>query len=248
MSDLVLVERDGDVAIIVLNRPEARNAMNVALASATVDAIQACQDARAIVITGSDPAFCAGLDLRNLGVDQLAALPPFVAAAAESEVPTIAAVNGPAVTGGFELALACDFIVASDRARFADTHLRVGVYPGSVLVVLPRRVGMAFAREMSLTGNFVDADTALRVGLANHVVPHDELRTAAIELARAIAEQDPAMVRMMRHDWNATDRLPLEDAHRVHMEHAEQGGFTSIAGTDIAAHHDAVVQRAREQR
>jgi enoyl-CoA hydratase len=117
-----------------------------------------------------------------------------------------------------------------------------------VLVVLPRRVGMAFAREMSLTGNFVDADTALRVGLANHVVPHDELRTAAIELARAIAEQDPAMVRLMRHDWNATDRLPLEDAHRVHMEHAEQGGFTSIAGTDIAAHHDAVVQRAREQR
>lgn len=246
-NDLVRVDRDGDVAVVVLDRPDARNAMNVALAGATVAAIEACQDAGAIVLTGADPAFCAGLDLRDLGVESLRELPPFIAAASRSEVPLVAAVNGPAVTGGLELALACDFIVASERARFADTHLRVGVYPGPVLVELPRRVGMAWAREMSLTGNFVDAETALRIGLANHVVPHDELVTFALELARAIAEQDRAMVRAVRRDWEATDRLPLADAHRVHLEHAELGGFTSATGASIAAHHDEVVQRARRQ-
>ena len=205
MSDLVRVERDGDVALIVLNRPEARNAMNVALASATVAAISSCQDAAAIILTGTDPAFCAGLDLRDLGVDQLRDLPRFIDAAAASEVPMIAAVNGAAVTGGFELALACDFMIASERARFADTHLRVGVYPGPVAVDLPRRVGTAYAREMSLTGDFVDAAEALRIGLVNHVVPHDQLLEVAAAKARAIAEQ-PA-----RHGGDAPQGL---DGHR----------------------------------
>ena len=166
----VLTERDGDVCVVTLDRPEARNAMNAEMAAATVQALESAQECRAIVLTGRDPAFCAGLDLRQLGVERLIELPPFVAATAASRVPVIAAVNGPAVTGGLELALACDFIIASERATFADTHLRVGVYPGSVLVELPRRVGMAWAREMSLTGDFVDADTALRIGLVNHVV------------------------------------------------------------------------------
>ena len=215
MSDLVRVERDGDVALIVLNRPEARNAMNVALASATVAAISSCQDAAAIILTGTDPAFCAGLDLRDLGVDQLRDLPRFIDAAAASEVPMIAAVNGAAVTGGFELALACDFMIASERARFADTHLRVGVYPGPVAVDLPRRVGTAYAREMSLTGDFVDAAEALRIGLVNHVVPHDQLLEVAAAKARAIAEQPRDMVATLRKDWTATDGLPLTDARRV---------------------------------
>lgn len=243
--DLVIVERQGDIAVLTLNRPEARNAMNAALADATVNAIGSAQDARAIVLTGADPAFCAGLDLRSLGVEHLASLAGFIAAASQSEVPLIAAVNGAAVTGGLELALACDFIVASQEARFADTHLRVGVYPGPVLVELPRRVGMAWAREMSLTGNFVDADTALRIGLANHVVPHADLLPAAMALAEAIAEQDPRMVRAMRQDWDTTDRLPLDAAHRSHLETARRQGFTSVTGTDIASHHDEVVRRAR---
>ena len=248
MDTLVRIERDGDVAIIVLDRPEARNAMNAALAGQTVAAIETCQDAGAIVITGADPAFCAGLDLRDLGVEALADLPPFNATAAASSVPLVAAVNGPAVTGGLELALACDFIVASERARFADTHLRVGVYPGPVLVELPRRVGMAWAREMSLTGNFVDAELALRIGLVNHVVPHDELLPYACTLAGAIAEQDRAMVQAMRRDWDATDRLPVEEAHRIHIEHAQRGAFRSRTGADIAAHRHAVIQRAHQQQ
>lgn len=247
-DDVLRVERDGEVAVVTLNRPGARNAMNVALARATCDAVEASQDAAVIVITGADPAFCAGLDLRDLGTGDMADLPPFNAVVAASAVPTIAAVNGPAVTGGFELALGCDFIVASERAAFADTHLRVGVYPGPVLVDLPRRVGMAWARELSLTGNFVDAATAERIGIANHVVPHDELLPFALGLAHAIAEQDRHMVAAMRRDWDATGGLPLAEAHRRHLELGREAGSRSRTGEDLATHRDAVLERSRTQR
>ena len=244
-SETVSLTRTPDhVAIVTLNRPEARNAINVEMAAAIVDAIGACQDARCIVVTGADPAFCAGLDLRNLGTDRLIDLPPFVAAVAVSAVPTIAAVNGAAVTGGFEIALSCDFIVASERARFADTHMRVGVYPGPVLVELPRRVGMAKAREMSMTGNFVDAETALRIGLANHVVAHDQLLPFTLELAAAIAEQDPAMVAAMRRDWDDTSALPISEAHRRHRETAEALNFTGAGSDTLREHMDDVIARA----
>jgi enoyl-CoA hydratase len=248
VPDLVRIERDGDVALIVLDRPEARNAMNLALAGQTVDAISSCQDAAAIVITGTDPAFCAGLDLRDLGVDQLRDLPRFADAAAASGVPIIAAVNGAAVTGGFELALACDFMIASDRARFADTHLRVGVYPGPVLVDLPRRVGIAKAREMSLTGNFVDAATALRIGLVNHVVDHEALLPFTLDLAQAIAEQDAGMVATMRRDWDATSELPVLEAHRAHAAFAADSGYRDAGRETLRANADAVFARSKEQR
>lgn len=245
----VLVEhRDDGIAVVTLNRPAARNAVNVELAAALVDAIDASQTARCIVVTGADPAFCAGLDLRNLGTDTLAQLPRFIDAVGRSAVPTIAAVNGPAVTGGFEVALACDFIVASERARFADTHLRVGVYPGPVLVDLPRRVGMAKAREMSMTGNFVDADTALRIGLANHVVPHDELLAFALELAGAIAEQDPHMVATMRRDWDETGGMSRWAAHHRHGEIARDAGFGGAGSDTLRANMQAVVARAHRQQ
>jgi enoyl-CoA hydratase len=247
-TDIVKVERDGDVALIVLNRPAARNAMNAALADATCRAVKECQDVGAIVLTGADPAFCAGLDLRDLGVDKLVDLPPFNATVAASDVPIIAAVNGPAVTGGLELALACDLIVASERAAFADTHLRVGVYPGPVAVDLPRRIGMARAREMSLTGNFVTAEKALRIGLVNDVFAHEELIPHAMDLARAIAEQDREMVRALRQDWNESMDVPLDQARRIHEDHAARGGFQGPRAPDIAARREAVIARARNQR
>jgi enoyl-CoA hydratase len=246
-DDVIRVERDGSVALITLNRPHARNAMNAALAGATCEAFEAAQDAAVIVITGADPAFCAGLDLRDLGVDDMIDLPPFNQVVADSAVPTIAAVNGPAVTGGFELALGCDFIVASERAAFADTHVRVGVYPGPVLLDLPRRVGMAWAREMSMTGNFVDAETAGRIGIANHVVPHDELLPFTLGLARAIAEQDRSMVAMMRDDWNATTGVTIEESRRIHAEFQSRSA-SNRSGADIASRRDAVIARSREQR
>jgi enoyl-CoA hydratase len=247
-DDVVITERRGRVALIRLNRPEKRNAINAALSRGLCDAIAANQDAGCIVIIGADPAFCAGLDLKNLGVDKLSDLPSYSEALIASKTPMIAAVNGPAATGGFEVALACDFIVASEKAAFADTHVRVGVFPGPVLVDLPRRIGMAWAREMSMTGNFVDAQTALRIGLANHVVPHAELLPFALKLAADIAEADKAMITAMRADWDASGGLPVADARRVHREHRDGGGFNSRTGADIAGRREAVLARARDQR
>lgn len=245
----VVTTRDGGVALITLDRPRVRNAVDVEMAAAICSAVGDCQDAAVIVLTGTDPAFCAGLNLRSLGTGQLTDLPPFNAAVAGSRVPVIAAVNGPAVTGGFELALMADFIVASERAAFADTHLRVGVYPGPVLVDLPRRVGMAWAREISLTGNFVDAATALRIGLANHVVPHDELLPYAMRLAAAIAEADRDMVAAMRDDWDATSGIPVREARRLHLDNARDAGYAGRATAEgIAARRGAVLDRSRAQR
>ncbi|HZZ89159.1 MAG TPA: enoyl-CoA hydratase [Caulobacteraceae bacterium] len=247
-SDTVHTQRRGQVVLVTLNRPSARNAINFELCTAFCAAIAASQDARCIVVTGTDPAFCAGLDLKNLGVDRLAELPSYAAALDGSKVPLIAAVNGAAVTGGFEIALGCDFIVASERAVFADTHVRVGVYPGPVLVDLPRRVGMAWAREMSMTGNFVDAATALRIGLANHVKPHDELVPFALELASQIADADPRMITAMRADWNANVGPPVAEARRIHAEHARGGDFVHSRGADIAGRRETVLARSRDQR
>jgi enoyl-CoA hydratase len=248
MDGPVILERRGPVALVTLNRPRARNAINFALCSAFCQAIAEAQDARCIVVTGADPAFCAGLDLKDLGVDKLSELPSYADALARSAVPLIAAVNGGAVTGGFEIALGCDFIVASERAVFADTHMRVGVYPGPVLVDLPRRIGMAWAREMSMTGNFVDAATALRIGLANHVKPHEELAPFALELAAAIADAPPAMIAQMRRDWDASMGPPLAEARRIHRDHAISGGFTQSRGADIAGRRERVLERSRSQR
>ena len=246
MSDpTVLIERRDAVVVLTLDRPAARNAIDARLASELVAALAACHDARCIVITGADPAFCAGLDLRDIGVDRLAEMPPFLETISASPVPTIAAVNGAAVTGGLEVALACDFIVASERARFADTHLRVGVYPGPVLVDLPRRVGMSMAREMSMTGNFVDAESALRIGLANHIVAHDDLLRFVSELAASIAEQDPAMIAAMRRDWDETGTLPIEAAHRRHREIGRELGFAGARRETLQANMASVVTRAR---
>ena len=249
MSEPVLrTERHGKVALLTLNRPEKRNALNAALAGALCDAIAASQDAGCIVITGADPAFCAGLDLRNLGVETLAELPSYTHAQVASEIPMIAAVNGAAVTGGFEVALLCDFMIASERAVFADTHLHVGVYPGPVVVDLPRRVGEAWARQISLSGDFVDAKTALRIGLVNEVVPHEDLLPRVMKVAQSIAEQPRDMVVALRADWNESMGVPVAEGRRVHARHAVAGGFGRNRGEEIAARREAVLARSRSQR
>jgi enoyl-CoA hydratase len=249
MSEAVLLStRHGKVALLTLNRPQARNALNAELSQALCDAIAAQQDAGCIVITGADPAFCAGLDLRNLGAERLAEFPSYTNALVASEIPIIAAVNGAAVTGGFEVALLCDFMVASEKAVFADTHLRVGVYPGPVVVDLPRRVGMAWAREISLSGDFLDAATALRIGLVNHLVAHEELLPFTMRLAQSIAEQPREMVSALRRDWDESVGPPVAEGRRVHARHAVQGGFTGSRGSEIAERREAVLARSREQR
>jgi enoyl-CoA hydratase len=168
-----------------------------------------------LILTGTDPAFTAGLDLKELGTDGAnlgggtgadgsrnrdGVRGPFP----RLTKPVIGAVNGVAVTGGFELALNCDFLVASERAKFGDTHARVGVMPGwGLTVLLPQAIGVRRAREMSFTGNFLSAEDAHRLGLVNHLVAHDELMPFTRALATDIAGNDQPGVRQIRSTYAA---------------------------------------------
>ncbi|WP_109526664.1 MULTISPECIES: enoyl-CoA hydratase [Nocardia] len=232
---ILLVEQRGGVLILTLHRPAARNALTSGLIEALRRELAAADDddrVDAIILTGTDPAFCAGLDLRELGATgdnavrvEEAGIPighPW----RPLSKPMIGAVNGAAITGGLEVALACDFLVASERARFADTHAGVGVLPGWGLTSrLPATVGRGFARRMSLSGEFVDAATALRVGLVTEVVPHEELLPAAIEVAVSVVGNDRAGVRTLLESYRRAEAhlvdpaLVVEDAtSRAWME------------------------------
>lgn len=197
MSELVLVADHEHVRVLTLNRPESRNALNRDLIRALYAALRTADadDAvRAVVLTGTDPAFCAGIDLKEAARDGLDYFEEFktqscIAAVAQMTTPIVGAVNGATFTGGLELALGCDFLIASDRAVFADTHARVGILPGGGMTArLPQVVGAAMARRLSMTGEVVDAARAEHIGLVTEVVPHDRLLARAIELANRIAE------------------------------------------------------------
>jgi enoyl-CoA hydratase/carnithine racemase len=259
-DDVVLVEVADQVATVTLNRPEARNALNRDLRRGIPKAmveLDGRDDVAAIVLTGTDPAFCAGVDLKELAAagdraaEAVSAGPgdgrrrgPFP----DMATPVIGAINGVAITGGFELALACDFLVASDRARFADTHARVGIMPGwGLTVLLPEAVGFRRAKELSTTGNFLDAETALAWGLVNHVVPHDELLPFARKLAADIAGVDRAAVRRMLATY---DEGALVDGARAWALEAEVSDGWLVGGLDpavIEANRQKVVARGRTQ-
>jgi enoyl-CoA hydratase/carnithine racemase len=194
MTELVLLDRPADgVAVVTLNRPAKYNALSAALIGElgrVLTGLAAEPGLRAVVLTGADPAFCAGLDLVELGAG-VRFPPDGLQPLLDLGVPVIGAINGVAITGGLELAMACDLRVGSERARFADTHARLGVTPGWGLSArLPEAVGQAWARQMSMTGDFVDAPAALRIGLINELVPHDELLGRAVALASSVTSTD----------------------------------------------------------
>lgn len=203
------------IATVTLNRPEVRNALSSALISELHEAMRradADADVDVIILTGADPAFCAGLDLHELGstasnlgnVESSRGRDGSRGPFPKLDKPLIGAINGVAITGGFELALNCDFLVASEHARFGDTHARVGVMPGwGMTVLLPQAVGVRRAREMSFTGNFMDADEALQRGLVNHVVAHDDLLGFTRALAADIVGNDRDGVRQIRRTYAA---------------------------------------------
>ena len=191
MDEPVLFTVEKQTAIITLNRPERRNAINQALLAGLYDAIEKVtndKDIRVAIITGNGKSFCSGLDLavvfeenlldpRGDGTD----LPNLISACKK---PIIGAVNGHAITGGFELALNCDFLIASENAKFADTHSQVGIHPGwGITQLLQQAVGRRRARQMSFSCKFIDAKTALAWGLVNEVVPPDQLLARAKEIA-----------------------------------------------------------------
>jgi enoyl-CoA hydratase len=257
-DDILLVDVDDRVAVVTLNRPEARNALSRDLIDAiltTVAGLDADESIDAVILTGADPAFSAGLDLRSLSGDPAAGRPLRLAELPSDlfesvRTPVIAAVNGVAVTGGLELVLACDFVVASEQARFADTHARLAFLPGWGLGVrLTEAVGTRRAREMSITGNYVDAGTALAWGLVNHVVPHEELLPFARSLAADIVSNDPEGVRGLldmydRETAMATGDALADEAARFREWIAAGGGTPE----DVARRRAALEARGRAQQ
>lgn len=214
-SDVVLYEVSERIATITLNRPDARNALSsevLRLLPERMRQAEADPDVDVMILTGTDPAFCAGLDLKELGSQDGKLLNTGADGSVNADgirgpfpkisKPLIGAVNGVAVTGGIELALNCDFLIASENAKFGDTHSRVGVMPGwGLSVLLPQAVGVRRAREMSFTGNFMDAQEALAFRLVNHVVPHDQLIPFTRKIALDIIGNVQEGVRELRNTY-----------------------------------------------
>jgi enoyl-CoA hydratase len=219
-----------------------------------MSALDADDDIGAVVLTGADPAFCAGIDLKELGSTPggLSDRGDLAITGAARPIPAmskpvIGAVGGVAITGGFELALACDFLIASERARFADTHVRVGIQPGWGLTVhLTQSVGLRRARELSFTGNFLDAQTALEWGLVNHVVDHADLVPTALSLAADIAGNDRAGVARIRQTYHYGSLGTAADAFEMEGR-VSQDWLANVAGADVESRRAAVVDRGRNQ-
>jgi enoyl-CoA hydratase len=198
VDGLLSTWNDG-VLRLVLDRPAARNALSIAVRRGLIRAMRAADaDAatRVVLLTGADPVFSAGVDLtESLGSDGRApagARTDPAAVVRTTRTPVIAVVNGPCYTGALELALSCSFVIASERATFADTHAAVGLLPGwGQTALLPRAVGVRLARQMMLTGEPIDAAAALRAGLVTEVVPHDGLLARAGEIAAAVRDAHP---------------------------------------------------------
>lgn len=253
MTPLVLVADDGPVRLLTMNRPAARNALSRdlirALYTALTDA-DADDAVRAVVLTGADPAFCAGVDLKEAARDGADYFAEFqsqscITRVAEMHTPIVGAINGAVFTGGLEMALGCDFLIASERAVFADTHARVGILPGGGMTArLPQVVGAAMARRLSMTGEVVDAVRAERIGLVTEVVPHARLLDRALEVAGQIAEVPAATMAGLKEIYRRGTDAVISPA--LAAEHDIAGAQDrDFAG--LGARFDSVTARNRAQ-
>ena len=246
MADEVLRERRGHIELLTINRPEARNAINRATAMAMSEALDACEaddDVWVVVLTGAgDKAFSAGMDLKAFAAGGRAITDKGFGGLTKRDFPKplIAAANGSAFAGGFELLLSCDMVVAADHAKFGIPEASRGLVAGAGgLIRLPKRVPLAVAYEMALSAEPIDAQRAFELGLVNHVVPGDQVLDVAIALAERIVKNAPLAVRtskrVMRQALELTEEQawPLsdeefgkivrsEDAHEGAMAFAEK--------------------------
>jgi len=247
-TDILLIDTTDRVRTITLNRPESRNALSSALRSQFFAALrdtEADDAVDAVIVTGSDPVFCAGLDLKELG--NTTELPDISPKWPPMTKPVIGAINGAAVTGGLELALYCDILIASERARFADTHARVGLLPTWGLSVrLPQKVGIGMSRRMSLTGDYLSAADALRAGLVTEVVPHEELMPTARAIAAAIVGNNQKAVRALLASYHRIDEDTTGSGLWLEAE-AARAWMRSATGDDIAESRASVMERGRAQ-
>lgn len=256
MSETVLlVEVSEGIATLTLNRPQAMNALSQELRaelSRTIDAMAADPAVRVMILTGAGRAFSAGLDLKELGkaegtIGGALGGGNVVAAMARFRGPIIGAINGAAITGGFELALACDVLLASTAARFADTHVRVGVMPGwGLSQKLSRTIGVYRAKELSLTGNFLSAEQAAEWGLVNRVVAPEQLLPAARALAQdmlsAVPENLIAYKQLIDEGYAQDFGTAMQTEQSVFKAHAK-----SVIPDEIEQRRVTIRQRGQSQ-
>jgi len=223
----VLYEKDGPLAFVTLNRPEVLNAYNVAMRDALFEALLAVRDdpeVRAMVLRGNGPAFCTGGDVAEFG----SAPSPVIARAVRWQrdvwgllwslpKPTIAAVHGYVVGGGFEMALLCDLVIAADDARFSYPETGLAMIPGVAgTQTTPRALGVGRALDLILTGRWLNAEEALRIGVVSRIVPHSTLGAAVVDVGRRLCELPAALVARMKRavhdglDLSLADGLALE--------------------------------------
>jgi len=247
-ADVLLIDTEDRVRTLTLNRPQARNALSSELRKRFFQALrdaEADDDVDVVILTGADPVFCAGLDLKELG--DSSQLPDISPQWPPMTKPVIGAINGAAVTGGLEFALYCDILIASEQARFADTHARVGLLPTWGLSVrLPQKVGVGLARRMSLTGDYLSATDALRAGLVTEVVPHEDLLPTARKVAASIVGNNQKAVRALLASYHRIDAEQTDAGLWIEATSAKQW-MNAATGNDIAANRDAVLQRGRAQ-
>jgi enoyl-CoA hydratase len=256
---VLLQEREGALAVLTLNRPRRMNALDTELRLALGRAFRELEtdpSVRVAILTGAGRAFCAGMDLAELSAGAPGSSGLDASAAGQDEMaegiasfggPIIAAVNGHAITGGFELALACDLIVASTHASFSDTHARVGILPGwGLSQKLPRLIGIPRAKELALTGNALDAARAYEWGLVNRVVEPEELLPTCRALARDMASCVPSALRGYKRLIDTGYAMPLAEA----LAHERRAGIESAraaSSAEIAERREGVLRRGREQ-
>ena len=247
-TGILLIDTQDRVRTLKLNRPQARNALSAALRTQFFQALrdaESADDVDVVIFTGTDPVFCAGLDLKELG--DTTELPDISPKWPVMSKPVIGAINGAAVTGGLELALYCDILIASENARFADTHARVGLLPTWGLSVrLPQKVGVGMARRMSMTGDYLSATEALRAGLVTEVVPHEELIPTARRVAASIVGNNQKAVRSLLASYHRIDDAGTAEGLAIEAESAIEW-MRSASGDDIAASRAAVFERGRAQ-
>jgi len=248
--ETLLVEREAEgFATIVFNRPDKLNTLSIALRrelGQAVAALEADPAVRVLILTGNGRAFTAGLDLDEWGLAPAAAAweHDAVAAIQRFSGPVIGAINGLAITGGVELALACDVLVAASDARFADTHAKVGLLPGwGGSVRLQQRLGPHRAKELALTGRFLAAEEALAWGLVNRVVPPQQLRAEAQALARQMLANVPEGLVAYKRLLDDEARLPLGEALALERERARAANL-GVTREEI----EARLARLRRQR
>jgi enoyl-CoA hydratase len=253
-DEIIMVDQSDGIAVVTLNRPQALNALNRELRCAIGDTfrtLQADGNVGVAILTGAGRAFCAGVDLKELATAASNPLDDSATAmrgALEAfDRPLIGAINGFAITGGFELALMCDLLIASPEARFADTHARVGVVPGWGLSQrLARWIGIGRAKELSFTGNYLTAEQAERWGLVNRIVPADTLVPSCRALARDMLSCDGGVVSEIKRLIDTGYAGTLREGLRIEDE-AAQAHIRSMSRADVAKRRADVQARGRAQ-